>query len=216
MITKLIIKDLKAHKKLILGGFLAHLLLGSVFTFQYYPWHVYAMYGYLGISFVSSFYLFKEKKLSTEVLTNSLPGSRSTIVIARYLTSIVMIVIGIILWTLNAYISEFIFPNSMTHFHHIVKLKVLFMALLFMSIQFSIFLPAVFSFRIFGVVSTFVIALVAAIMSIPLIFHPYKRYYNPYFEISDLPLVALLTLFIIFAPLISATFSITIYQRKDL
>ena len=194
----------------------AHLLMGSIFTFQYYPWHVYAMYGYLGISFVSIFYLFKEKKLSTEILTNSLPGSRSTIVIARYLTSIIIILIGMILWTLNAYIAEFIFTNSMTHFHQIVKLKVLLMALLFMSIQLSIFLPTVFSFRTYGMALTYTVALIAAILPIPLIFHPYKRSYNPYFEIGDVALVTFLTLFIIFAPLISAAFSVIIYQRKDL
>ena len=216
MILKFIIKDIKAYKKFIFGGLFAHLLLGSIFTFQYYPWHVYAMYGYLGISFVSSFYLFKEKKLSTEILTNSLPGDRSSIVIARYLTSIAIIVIGIILWTLNAYISEFIYADAKTHFHQIAKLKVLFMALFFMSIKLSLFLPSVFSFRTFGMASTFTVALIAAILSIPLIFHPYKRSYNPYFEFGDLGLVAFLTLFIIFAPLISATFSILIYQRKDL
>lgn len=216
MIQKFIIKDIKAYKKLIFGGLFAHLIMGSVFTFQYYPWHVYAMYGYLGISFVSNFYLFKEKKLSTEILTNSLPGDRATIVIARYLTSIVIIVIGLILWTLNAYISEIIFADARTHFYHIAKVKVLLMALLFMSIQLSIFMPAIFSFRTFGMAATYAVALIAAILPIPLIFHPYKRSYNPYFEIGDLALVCFLTLFIIFAPLISATLSVTIYQRKDL
>ena len=216
MILKFIIKDLKAYKKLIVGGYFAHLLMGSMFTFRYYPWHVYAMYGYLAISFISSFYLFSEKKRTAEILTVTLPGNRSTIVMARYLTSIIIAVLGIILWLVNAYISEFIYQDAMTHFHQIAKPKVLLMALLFISIQISIFLPAVFSFRIFGMVSTFMIALIAAILSIPLIFHPYKRFYNPHYQISDLPLVALLTLFIIFAPLISATFSIAIYQRKDL
>jgi hypothetical protein len=216
MILKFIIKDIKAYKKLIFGGLFAHLLLGSMFTFRYYPWNIYAMYGYLVISFFSSIYLFSEKKRAVEILTASLPGTRATIVITRYVTAIIIIAIGLILWLLNAYISELIYTDAMSHFHQIAKLKVLFMALLFISIQLSIFLPAAFSFRIFGMVSTFVVALITAILSIPLIFHPYKRSYHPYFEIGDFPLVALLTLFIIFAPLISATFSITIYQRKDL
>jgi len=216
MTHKFIVKDIKAHKKLIFGGFFAHLILGSIFTFRYYPWNIYAMYGYLVISFVSSFYLFSEKKRKIEVLNSSLPGTRSTVVIARYSASIVIAIFGIILWLLNAYISEFIYTDAMTHFHQIANPKVLLMALLFISIQLSIFLPAVFSFRILGMISTFVIALIAAILSIPLIFHPYKRSYNPYFEIWDLPLIFILTLFIILAPLISATFSITIYQRKDL
>jgi len=215
MILKFIIKDIKAYKKLIFGGLFAHLLLGSMFTFRYYPWNIYAMYGYLVISFVSSFYLFREKKRNIEIFNNSLPGTRSIIVIARYLTSIIIVAIGIILWLLNAYISEFIYTNAMTHFHQIAKPKVLFMALLFITIHISIFLPAVFNFRVFGMVLTYAIASISAILPIPLIFHPYKNY-NPYFEIGDFPLVALLTLFIIFAPLISATFSITIYQRKDL
>lgn len=216
MIIKFIIKDFKAYKKLIFGGYFAHLLMGSIFTFRYYPWHVYTMYGYLVIAFISSFYLFSEKKRAAEILTVTLPGTRSTIVMARYLTSIFIAVLGIFLWLINAYISEFIFPNSMTHFHQIAKLKVLLMALLFISIQLSIFLPAVFSFRIFGMISTFIIALMAAILSIPLIFHPYKRSYNPHFEIGDLPLVAFLALFILFTPLISAAFSMTIYKTRDL
>ncbi len=216
MLFKFIIKDFKAYKKLIFGGFLAHLLMGSIFTFRYYPWHVYTMYGYLVISFISSFYLFSEKKRAAEILTVTLPGTRSTIVIARYLTSIIIAVFGIILWLLNAYISEFIYTDAMSHFQQIAKLKVLFMALLFISIQLSIFLPAAFSFRIFGMVSTFVIALIAAILSIPLIFHPYKRAYNPYFEIGDLALVAFLALCIIFAPFISAAVSMTIYKTRDL
>jgi len=215
MILKFIIKDIKAYKKLIFGGLFAHLLMGSIFTFQYYPWHVYAMYGYLVVSFISSFYLFREKKRTAEILNNSLPATRSTIVIARYSASILVAIIGIILWLLNAYISKFIYTDSMTHFHQVAKLKVLFMALLFISIQLSIFLPAAFSFKIFGMVSTFVIALITAILPIPLIFHPYKNY-NPYFEIGDLALVSFLALFIITAPLISATVSAIIYKRKDL
>jgi len=216
MILKFIIKDLKAYKKLVVGGFLAHLLMGSIFTFRYYPWHVYTMYGYLVIAFISSFYLFSEKKRAAEILTVTLPGSRSTVVMARYLTSIFIAALGFILWLVNAYISEFIYHDAMTHFYQIAKPKVLLMAMLFISIQLSLFLPAAFSFRIFGMVLTFVIALIAAILSIPLIFHPYKRAYNPYFEIGDVGLVALLTLFIVLTPIISATFSITIYQRKDL
>lgn len=216
MIMKLIIKDIKAYKKLIFGGLLIHLLMGSMFTFRYYPWNVYAMYGYLVISFVSSFFLFIEKKRTTEILTNSLPGTRSSIVIARYLTSIVIVVFGFILWLLNAYISEFIYTDAMTHFHQIAKLKVLFMALLFVSIQLNIFLPAVFSFRILGMVLTYTIALILAVLPIPLIFSPYKSSYNPYFETGDLALISILVLFIILAPLISATFSVVIYKKKDL
>ncbi len=216
MILKLIIKDIKAYKKLIFGGFFAHLLMGSIFTFRYYPWHVYAMYGYLVISFISTFFLFIEKKRTTEILTNSLPGTRSTIVIARYLTSIVIVVFGFILWLLNAYISQFIYTDAMTHFHQIAKLKVLFMALLFVSIQMSIFLPAVFSFRIFGMVLTYAIALIMAVLPIPLLFSPYKSSYNPYFETGDLALTSILTLFMILSPLISSTFSVIIYKRKDL
>lgn len=216
MILKFIIKDLKAYKKIFFGGYFAHLLMGSMFTFRYYPWHVYTMYGYLVIAFISSFYLFSEKKRAAEILTVTLPGSRPTVVIARYLTSIIIAVFGIILWLVNAYISEFIYHDAMTHFHQIAKPKVLLMALLFVSIQLSVFLPSVFSFRIFGMISTFVIALITAILSIPLIFHPYKRAYNPYFEIGDLALVAFLALFIIFAPLISAAFSMTIYKTRDL
>ena len=215
MILQFIIKDIKAYKKIILGGLFAHLLMGSVFTFRYYPWHVYAMYGYLVISFVSTFFLFCEKKRSAEILTNSLPGTRSTIVIARYFTSTIIIILGLILWLLNAYISESIYTAALTQFNQIARPKVLFMALLFVSIHLSAFLPAVFGFRVLGMVSTYVIAIIAAILPIPLIFHPYKNY-NPNFEAGDIALISILSLFIILAPSISATLSIIIYKRKNL
>lgn len=218
MIFKLVYKDLLAYKKLIAGIFLAHMLLAGVFTFRYYPWNIYVMYGYLIISFAGSFIYFSEKKSRVlgETLTCSLPVTRSSIVAAKYLTSAIITVIGIILWFLNAYIFDLIYTNAVTNFYQIAYPKVLFMALFFISIHMSIFLPAVFSFRIFGMVLTYVIALLAAVIPIPLLFYPYKNSYIPYFVAEDFLLITVLIILMVLVLFISVILSVKLYNKREL
>jgi hypothetical protein len=216
MIKKLILKDFKTHQKTLLLLLFAQMLAGGLFIFRFYPWNVYTMYGFMVICFASSFIYFTEKKRSTEILNCSLPVTRTMIVAARYLFSVVIAGIGMMLWIFNAYIFEQIYPHARTDFAQIYFIKVLVMALFFLSVHLSLFLPAVFRFNLFSSILTFVIALTVAVASIPTLFYPYKRSYNPYFEAGDAGLIAILTLIIILAPLLSAMLSISLYNKKDI
>ena len=95
-------------------------------------------------------------------------------------------------------------------------MKVIYIALLFISIQASIFLPALFRFRLVGTVLTFIIALVAAVSSVTLIFRPYSRYFNSYFVEEDIIVIPVLTFIMVAAPAISLAVSLSVYKRKDI
>ena len=216
MVLRLILKDLMAYRKTIVLNFILFMIMGNIFTFQYYPWHVYMMYGYLGLAFISTVFSFTEKNRNTEILTCSLPATRSSIVIARYLVSAILTIGGLLLWIGNAYIASLFYADARTVFDHIIHLKAFFMALFFISIYSSIFLPSVFNFRLLGTVMTFIIALVTAVASIPLIFHPYSRAYNPYFEYGDFMSVSVLFMMMVAVPSISFTMSLKLYNNKDI
>jgi hypothetical protein len=216
MVLRLILKDLMAYRKTIIVYFLGVIILGNIFIFRYYPWHVYMMYGYLALAFISTYYSFSEKNRNTEVLTCSLPVTRSSIVKARYLVSAILTIGGLLLWIGNAYVAGLLHADARTVFDHVAHMKVLFMALFFISIYSSIFLPSVFSFRLMGTVITFIIALVTAVASVPLVFHPYGGSYNPYFEYRDLMSVSVLFIILVGAPSISFIMSLRIYNSKDI
>lgn len=216
MAGKLILKDFKTHYQMLMLLFLAQMLAGGMFIFRFYPWNVYTMYGLMVISFASSFLYFTEKKRNTEIFNCSLPATRTTIVTARYFFSAIIAGTGIIIWIFNAWLFEQIYPNARSNFSQILHLKVLFMALLFLSIQLSLFLPAVFRFNLFGSILAFIASITIAIVSIPTLFYPYKHSYNPNFVAGDMTFVFVLASGIISVPILSAMFSISSYKRKDL
>lgn len=216
MILRLILKDLIAYRKTIILYFLGVIIVGNIFIFQYYPWHVYMMYGYLALVFISTFYSFTEKNRSTEILTCSLPLTRSSIVKARYLVSAILTIGGLLIWIGNAYLASLLYADTRTSFDHVTKMKVLLMALFFISIYTSIFLPSIFSFRLMGTVITFIIALITAVTSVSMVFHPYSGSYNPSLESRDIISVSVLFLIMVALTSISFGLSLKLYNSKDI
>jgi len=216
MILRLILKDLIAYRKTIILNFLGVIIIGNIFIFRYYPWHVYMMYGYLALVYISTFYSFIEKNRSTEILTCSLPLTRSSIVKARYLVSAILTIGGLLIWLGNAYLASLFYVDARTIFDHVTKMKVLLMALFFISIYTSIFLPSVFSFRLIGTVITFIIALITAVTLVSLVFHPYSGSYNPSFESRDIISVFVLFLIMVVLSSISFGLSVKLYNRKNI
>lgn len=214
MIPKLILKDFKAHKNLILFRFtLPMLIVSSIFVIQLYRWDVYLMIACMYICSAGSTFLFTEKKKETEILTCSLPTTRSAIVTARYLTSGLISIMGISLFYLNAYVADFLYTDPATHFWQINNLKVLFLVLFFLAIFMSIYLPAVFGFRVMGMAITFAIAIITAIFLVATIFTPWTTSFAPDLKDGELVLFGLI---IIILPLLSFILSTQIYKTKDL
>jgi hypothetical protein len=123
---------------------------------------------------------------------------------------------GLALWYLNGFVADILYSDAATDFNQAAHLKVLFMAVFFILLQTSIFLPALFRFRLVGTVLTFIIALVAAVSSVTLIFRPYSRYFNSYFVEEDIIVISVLTFIMVAAPAISLAVSLSVYKRKDI
>jgi len=113
MIFKLILKDIKVYKTTIFFRILfLWLSAGAIIIFKNFSLEAYIGQACITIVFAHSIFLFNEKKRSAEIITCSLPISRSTIVLARYLTSGVITLLGILLWIIIATIADWIYSTS--------------------------------------------------------------------------------------------------------
>ncbi len=214
MILKLIIKDLKAYSSTIFFRILLPMLIASsIFVIQLYRWDVYLMISCMYICMAGSTFLFAEKKKETEILTCSLPTTRSAIVTARYLFSGLISILAIVLFYANAYVADFLYTDPATHFWQINNFKVLFLVLFFLAIFMSIYLLAVFGFRVMGMAITFAIAIIAAIFLVATMFKPWTKSFAPYLTQGEF---IILSLVIIALPFISFILSLQIYNKKDL
>lgn len=213
MILKLMIKDFKAYSSTIFLRILLPMLLGSIFVIQLYRWDVYLMFSCMYLCLASSGFLFTEKKKETEILTCSLPVTRSAIVTARYLISGLISILAIVLFYANAYVADFLYTDPATQFWQISNFKVLFLVLFFLAIFMSIYLPAVFGFRFMGMAITFAIAIISAIFLVATVFKPWTRSFAPYLTQGEF---IILSLVIIALPFISFILSLQIYNKKDL
>jgi len=216
MVGKLIVKDLRAYKTMCVSILIAYMVVGSVFIFKYYSWHVYMMYGYMLVSFVYSYIVFSEKNLSTELLIVSLPVTRSCIVTARYITVFLISFFGMLMWFLNAIVADMIYETHRTDIVLILSFKTVFIAVFFITVHQSLFLPSSFISNKMGSVLSFIASLTIAIMTVPFIFHPYKHSYIYYFQEADIPLITILSLIIIFLFITSVILSLKFYSKKDI
>lgn len=217
MMLKLILKDLRAYQKLIfLQILLPMAILNSLFSLKFYPVGGYIIAGCMVIAVASSFFSFSEKNRNTEILTRSLPVTDLSVVIARYFTTAIISMSGMVLYYLSAYIVSFVYDNPKTHLDDLSHLKIVFIVISFLSIHTSIFIPAVFKFRLLGSILTFIIGMVAAILTTVVFFKPYKLSFKPVFEPDDILKVGILTMIIVLALLISTALSTFFYRKREL
>jgi len=216
MIPKLILKDLRAYQKLIfLQILLPMAILNSLFSLKFYPVGGYIVAGCMVIVVACSLFSFIEKSRNIEILTRSLPVTDLSVVIARYFTTAIVSMSGIALYYLSAYIVSFIYANPKTNFDDLNHLKILFMATSFLAIHTIIFIPAVFRFRILGSILTFIIGMVAAILTTVVFFTPYKLSFTPVFEPDDILKVVILIMIIVLSLLISTALSTFFYRERE-
>jgi hypothetical protein len=215
MILKLILKDIKAYQNLIFLRILVPMaILNSLFSLKFYPVGGYIIAGCMVIVVASSLFSFSEKSRNTEILTRSLPVTNLSVVIARYFTTAIISMSGMVLYYLSAYIVSFIYDNAMTCIDDLNHLKILFVAISFLSIHTSIFIPAVFRLRLLGSILTFIIGMVAAILTTVFFFNPYKLSFKPSFEPDDFLKVGILAIIIVLALMISTTLSTFFYRKR--
>ena len=173
MIAKLILKDIKGYWRFIVFTiFLPGIAWSLLLFLPYFHWSGYVLFCSMAIFAGISYFSFSEKKQHIEILTCSLPVTRTAIVLSRYLLALIITFVGIILYYATAYVGDFIYPHSVTTFSQINHPKVLLMSLFFISIISSIFLPGIFSLKITGMVFHFVIAMIGGLSLTYKIFHP--------------------------------------------
>jgi hypothetical protein len=216
MILKLILKDIRAHSSLTFIYILFPMaILNSFFSLRFYPVGGFIIAGFMVIAVACSMFSFFEKNKRTEILTRSLPVTIQAVVLARYLTSLVISLGGMIFYYIGAFIVSFLYTNPKASFNDINNLKVLFIAAFCVVLYNAIFIPAMLKFRFFGSILSSVLALFATILTTVFLFQPYKLAFKPYFEPGDLILVIFLTIFLIFASIVSVAISLSIYKRKE-
>ncbi len=216
MIAQIVIKNFKVSGKRIFGIFFAYMLLAGIFHMKFYPWNVFIMTGNFLFVFAASYFSFVDKRNSAEFLTLSLPITKEQIVTARFITSLIVFILGLTLWFLTAYTFDNIYEESSMSFDQIFYIKVVFIAVLFFTIQQTIFLPSSFGLSFIWMVVVFIISTVFAILPIPLLFKAYRKDFNPYFTLDDFGLVLILTIIMAFMIVISFSLSNTIYKKNDL
>jgi len=215
MILNLILKNFIVHKNLIyLKIILPMVLLSSYLIFRIDPMELYVTQGFMVIAVASSIYCFMEDKYN--MLTCSLPVNRTAIVISRYLTSILIGFSGIIIWLLGAYFSDLIYTNIATDFQQVKSFKVLVIALFFLAVHLSIFLPVVLSLGRFWGIVTFFAAMGISIAAIIPTFIPGIGTFNPNFEIEEVFMYVLFGIGIVLLFCASLLLSIFFYNRKNL
>ena len=214
---KLIKKDIRANSKVTLVRIVIPMLLGGNFiTYPYLGWYSYFSLACLITIISGSVYSIWEKSKSVEILTCSLPVSRNTVVNSRYLASLIIAVSGLIIWGLNAIIADLIWAESATQISDLFNLKILFMSLFMILIHFSIFLPAVFQFRRFGMIMFIVYSIIISLFLTIILFKPDDGMFNPGLEVEKTFLYIVLLLVMIVLPWISLQLSKYIFNRKDL
>jgi ABC-type transport system involved in multi-copper enzyme maturation permease subunit len=194
----------------------SHTLLAGVFHIKYFEWHVYMMYGYILIAFLTSFYFNKEFKEGTKYFVYSLPLSKETIVYFRYLISFLIFASVIGLWFLNCYLFNMLWEDQLTWFDQIFYVKVLFMATFFYTIQQSFFLPVTFVWRTIGITIWFILSLTSAIVWIPILFYPYSQRYESYFSTSDMGMILMLAIVMVGLMTVSIFVSRRLSLKRDI
>jgi len=96
MITKLLFKDLKVFGRNILLFTLFWLIISDVMiTFGEDSWRPYIFIGMVQLSVIIGYYAVFDKIRKGEVLIGSLPTTRTSIVISRYLSAVSIAALGI-------------------------------------------------------------------------------------------------------------------------
>jgi len=216
VISSLVLFDLKAFRNSYLKVLTANLIATNLFHFRYYPWDVYFMSVSMILAVIYSIPIYVEQKSKLEMLKCSLPVTRSEIVFSRYLTSLIVIGIGIFLFYINAFIADFLYTNQTAYFEQFNHVKILYLITFLISIHGCIFLPSVFIFRLLGSIITFTIAIITAIIITVIIFHPDRNSFVHYFKPEDSFQILIITTIIVLLIISSMMLSIQLYKRKEL
>ena len=217
MITKLLLKDVKVFGKNILLFTLFWLIISDLMiSLGEDSWRPYIFIGMVQISIIIGYYAVFDKLRKGEVLIGSLPTTRTSIVIARYLSAASIAVLGIFVWFLNAHILESFSANTPGDFYLNFRPYSLFFVTAYLVIFISIFIPVVIKYsKIWALVALIYMGAVVFLFSIKLLHNIFYLYFtgsgsrNFLFSIISI-------LILLFCLFVSMAISIKIYKSIDL
>jgi hypothetical protein len=217
MIKKLLFKDIKVFGKNILIFTLFWVIISNVMiTFGEDSWRPYIFIGMVQISVIIGYYAIFDKIRKGEVLISSLPTTRTSIVIARYLSALSIAALGIFVWFINAYILDSISTNTPEDFYLIFRPYSLFFVAAYLAIFISIFVPVVIKYsKIWALVALIYMGALVFIFSVKLLHNIFYSYVAGSGSLNfGFSIIFVLILF--FCLFVSSTITIKIYKSIDL
>lgn len=217
MIFNLMVKDIRGYGRyILLGIFLPSIFYISFFSIQHFKWESSVAICSFTIFAAISYFSFSENKQKLNVFICSLPVTRKSIVVARYLLSLCIVIFGIALYLFLFYILDPLYTEPKTKFYEIINLKALITGLMMISVSTSLFLPAIYRFRTIGM--AFTIALVIAFLIYSLITFVYSNdpLVDLHFEKGNVLKSLILISLIILLPVISMVVSKKLFRGRDL
>lgn len=217
MLIQLILKDFRAHSRTIFILVLLLWMLGGSMMMHLDPqWQMYSLHASMTIACASTLYIFKEKNRQTEILTGSLPVSRRQIVLGRYAASGLILMAGMGLWLLIAYVSSLILEGNPSFFNMIFHPGPLIVPPFFQALTMSLFLPAAFRFGLTGSIILFTGFGLFGIAITKIGLRPYAgSVFYQWQQGVTCPLVWV-GLIILVLPILSILLSIRLYSKRDI
>jgi hypothetical protein len=217
MITKLLFKDVKVFGRNILLFTLFWLIISDVMiTFGEDSWRPYIFIGMVQISVIIGYYAVFDKIRKGEVLIGSLPTTRTSIVISRYLSAVSIAALGIFVWFINAYSLKSISASTPGDFYLNFRSYSLFFVTAYLTIFISIFIPVVIKYsKIWALVALIYMGAVVFLFSIKLLHNIFYNYFAGSGSIN-FGFSIIFILILCFCLFVSAMISIKIYNTIDL
>jgi hypothetical protein len=217
MITKLLFKDVKVFGRNILLFTLFWLIISDVMiTFGEDSWRPYIFIGMVQISVIIGYYTVFDKIKKGEILIGSLPTTRTSIVVSRYLSAVSIAALGIFVWFINAYSLKSISASTPGDFYLNFRSYSLFFVTAYLTIFISIFIPVVIKYsKIWALVALIYMGAVVFLFSIKLLHNIFYNYFAGSGSIN-FGFSIIFILILCFCLFVSAMISIKIYNTIDL
>ena len=217
MITKLLLKDVKVFGMNILLFTLFWLIISDVMiTFGEDSWRPYIFIGMVQISVIIGYYTVFDKIKKGEILIGSLPTTRTSIVVSRYLSAVSIAALGIFVWFINAYSLKSISASTPGDFYLNFRSYSLFFVTAYLTIFISIFIPVVIKYsKIWALVALIYMGAVVFLFSIKLLHNIFYNYFAGSGSIN-FGFSIIFILILCFCLFVSAMISIKIYNTIDL
>jgi len=217
-ILNLVLKDFKTFRNHLLLGFLPSLVFSGfmVTKVDNESWVPYIGIGCAAVSFVIGICFLNEKFRKIEVFMCSLPVTRTSILLSKYISAALIVITGFGIWFLMASLLNVAVSTAPDNFHLFLNPYTWLIIIFYFTILISFLMPI-----LAGLDRIIVIAVIILACAFIFIegFHyilPFIKTNQSVFEPQSFLLVLVLSLIIILSPYFSINVSARIFNNRDL